>query len=141
MSVAMNKAEKAALAQKDIEIEMLTAQLALHVTKDVDFDVAPPKGGYGVVAQGWHARWHPDSLGWGMRAEPALTTAASHAVGKDATRTNRQQGIFMYSTRELALRAIRRQIELYAARELRKCDLLIEQEIENPSTLPVLPTK
>lgn len=138
--MAMNKAEKALLAQKDIEIEMLTAQLALHATRDVDFDVEPPKG-CGAVVQGWHAHWHPDSLGWGMRAEPALTTAASHALGKDAVRTNRQQGISMYSTRELALRAIRRKIELYAAQQLRKCDLLIEQEIANPSTLPVLPTK
>lgn len=124
--MAMTKKEKAA---HDAEIDRLTLRLALCWTAPVDPDVPVPKNSYGDtgLSKGW--------LPCFDRVEPACSSSASHGFGS-SMRPNSQMPRELYSTRLLALRALRSEAEERFARELKKIDNWIALEIEKPTPLP-----
>lgn len=63
------------------------------------------------------------------RVEPACSSEISHGFGSnDETRS--QGGMALYSTRMLALRALRNAVEMDCAKRLLDIDERIEKEIE-----------
>jgi hypothetical protein len=59
--------------------------------------------------------------------EPSCSSSIYHAKGR-TDRTTTQGATRLYSTRKLALQAMRQEVELKCAEELRQIDRLIEQE-------------
>jgi len=116
--VAMTKKEK----------ELLEAALtaaALHTTSDVAPDVPPPSGGglskgFAVVAE--RSEY--------CRVEPACSSSVHHGIGQQ-DKTNSQNAKSLYSTKMLALKALRRAVERDCAGRLRRVDRMIEEEISN----------
>lgn len=122
----MTKKEKAA---HDVEIDKLTLRLALCWTAPIQPDVAVPKNSYGTTGL---------SLGWLPvfdRVEAACSSSGNHGTGT-VTRPNTQGPRELYSTKILALRALRFQMEERFARELKKIDNWIQLEIDKPTPLP-----
>lgn len=111
--MAMTKAEQA-------EMERLKVRAALHWTPEVLPDVPPPEHG-GTLTKGWAV------VGRGSygHVDVACSSATSHALGY-TDKTTSQQPISLYSTRLLALRAWRHQIEQECAKRLREIDRAIE---------------
>ena len=121
--MAMTKAEKA-------KVEELKTELALRwTTDDVSPDVPPPPA-FGGYSQGWTFN------AYNLEAYEAWSSSLHHGRGK-APKTEKerrnisatQRPIELYSTRERALRAMRRTIEREAAKKLRSVDALIEGEL------------
>ena len=115
----MNKKEKKALE------EALTAA-ALRTTSDVYPDVPPPSSGglskgYAVVA----------STSDSARVELACSSSVNHATGRQ-DKTTTQGPRHLYSTKELALKALRREVERHCAQRLRRIDIMIEEERQKP---------
>lgn len=93
---------------------------ALCWTATVRPDVAPPTASDG------------DRKGWlfnayGERVDRACTSSVSHAFGRD-DKTTTQKPKALYSTRLLALRALRNAVESEAAEKLSKIDNEIADE-------------
>lgn len=115
--MAMTKAEKA-------ELERLATLAAFNRTEKVDFDLDVP-GSSGEKTEGWAVIGTP---GNSIRVERAWSESVAHGFGEYRKYGASQRGIKLYSTKLLALKAMRNQIEEAAARSLRNCDLEIEQE-------------
>jgi hypothetical protein len=112
--VAMSKKEK------ELYEKAMTAA-ALRTTEGVIPDVAPPNNGLSI---GWAAiAMNSDSA----RVEPACSSPSGHAIGQQ-DHTTSQRSIWLYSTKLLALKALRRGVENDCARRLRNIDRVIEQE-------------
>lgn len=121
--MAMNKKEKAYL-------EELEVKLALHVTKPVQFDVHPPtslRATDEAPVQGYVQNSFAYSV------EEACTSSWRHMIGTKETNSRRwsQGSISMYSSKLLAYKAMRNEVELRYASKLRKLDKLIEDSTED----------
>lgn len=115
--MAMNKKEQAEFAA--LKEEVCIAR-ALRFTDPVSPDVAPPK--FGRLSTGF--------LFAGTRGvEVACSSSTGHAYGRD-DKTTTQNPRWLYSTKLLALRAMRHEREIICARELARIDKEIEEEIE-----------
>ena len=118
--MVMNKKEKAT-------VEDLRLRLSLHWTKEVLPDVQPPTNSSRV-------KWDELSTGYmynayTLRIVPACSSCISHGVGCN-DKTTAQQSLALYSTKELAAKAMRYAVELKCAKELRKVDQRIESILE-----------
>lgn len=118
----MNKKEK----------ELLEAALtaaALRVTADVETDVPPPSCGESGMrlSTGWMYIGERSDY---AKVEPACSSAVYHGIGH-TDKTTTQRPIHLYSTKLLALKALRREVEKDCAKRLRKVDRMIEEESRN----------
>jgi hypothetical protein len=120
--MAMNKKEQ---AQMDELRQALRLAKALRWTEEVKTDVAPPST-YSSHVSGYVYSSH------GGRVEPAWTSSVSHGRGYSEPQSRisgSQRAINMYSTKLLALRALRHAVELECAKKLSDIDTQIEQEL------------
>ena len=112
--MAMTKKEKEAL-------ENALTSAALRATSPVKPDIPIP--GPGEVSEGWEALFDRVGIAW--------SRSCAHGRGphkkEDKRLSASQGGIALYSTKTLALKAIRYQTECRAAKELRRIDIMIEQ--------------
>jgi hypothetical protein len=125
--MAMTKAEKLHVADLNYEIERLKEQLALHHTSPVEPDVMPPTSCTGGLSTGWHASFSNWS-GLSHRVDIACSSSTGHNIGR-SDRTQSQGSRKLHSTRLLALRSARYQMEQMAAKSLRAVDVAIEKEL------------
>lgn len=110
-------------AEKQI-VEHLKIKLALSWTPLVRPDLPPPV--YGKTTSGWAFNEFT------LNVMPAWSESIYHGIGSSApeSKMSGSQGSkWLYSTRLLALRAMRNEVELEAARRLRKIDAHIELEV------------
>ena len=106
----MTKAEKAMLEDSE-------TRAAFHRTPEVMPDLMPPEMG-GQRAMGW-------AVVGRSTVEAVWTDSGSHGFrGCYASKGS----ISIYSTRMLALRGLRHEVELESARRLRAIDLMIAKE-------------
>jgi hypothetical protein len=121
--MAMNKKEQAAMAALQDELRKAKA---LRWTEPVKKDVPPPTGGISALTSGFVFN------AYSARVDPAWSSCVTHGVGMPAP-SNRYSGsqncISMFSTRLLALRALRHAVELETATKLAGIDLQIEKEL------------
>lgn len=115
--MAMTKKEKAALE----EALMLSA---LRATAGAKPDVMPPEAFSGVSVGFTFA----GALG-SPRVEKAWSTSVSHGTGEPRSHGS-QNPRRLYSTKLLALQALRRAVELECCKSLRRIDVMIEQEMD-----------
>lgn len=124
--MGMNKKEQAAFA--DLEHRLRLAK-ALRFTEPVERDVQPPV--YGSGGSGLRKRYDYNAYiggyGSGPRVEKACTSSVGHCFGDD-TETTTQNPKALFSTRLLALRALRNNVENQVAEILAKIDEQIEEE-------------
>jgi hypothetical protein len=124
----MTKAEKQVVADLNDEIERLKTQLALRHTAKVEPDVMPPTSCTGGLSTGWHAAASGGWRGLEYRVPEACSSSTGHNIGRN-DRTQSQGSRKLYSTRLLALRSARYQLEQMAAKSLRAVDVAIENEL------------
>jgi hypothetical protein len=117
--MAMNKKERETL-------EAALTECALRRTAPVAPDVAPPKGN--ELSTGF---LHVGGMSYG-RIEPACSSSINHGRGQ-TNRTTSQGARWLYSTKLLALKALRYEVETECARKLRSIDREIEEEIAKGS--------
>lgn len=107
------------------EIDSLREQLrlakSLRFTDAVAPDVMPPDN-YSKLSKGFLFNIYGEG-----RVVPACTSGTSHNFGSD-DKTTTQQPRALYSTRLLALRALRHEMEQDCARRLANIDRQIEVE-------------
>ena len=125
--MAMTKKERAAM---DNAINKLAIVAALRWTDPVDKDLPHPTWeNHGADISGWDYRSHGDY----PMAYEAWSEMCAHGDGPK--RTSRicgsQNGVDLYSTKLLALKACRHEVEKEAARKLAKIDRMIEEEKSN----------
>ena len=117
--MAMTKKEREAF---DAALEKAEIYGALHWTYPVKKDLPIPDSGY---TEGFEV--------YSTSVQQTWSGSSRHGNGKaplpDAPfRTASQRGVSLYSTRLMALRAMRHKKELEAAEELRKIDRMIAEE-------------
>jgi hypothetical protein len=102
-------------------VEILETKLALHFTNKVLPDLPPPQFGNGGadLVNGWSFNLHS------KRAYKSCSSSIYHGDGWGQTRSS--QPIHQYSTEELALRALRNELENEYASQLRNIDKRIEE--------------
>ncbi len=117
----MNKKEQAL-------VEKLLTQSALRATSEVKPDVPIPES-WSELVKGWKPI---AAASTSARVEQSCSTGGYHAIGswKD---TRSQQPIKQYSTKLLALKALRWEVEQDCAHRLRVIDRQIEAEETNPT--------
>jgi hypothetical protein len=120
--MALTKKEAAAHAE---QIDKLTLRLALCWTPKVTPDIPPPEK-FDMLHKGW--------LDCHNRVEPACSSTIHHGFSHEGP--NSQQPRSLYSTRLLALKALRNDMEERFARELMRVDTLIAQEQASPTPTP-----
>lgn len=113
--MAMNKKEQAEFDK--LKFDLASAR-ALSWTSKVLPDLPPPKG-FGELTKGWMYRVHSASV------VPACSSSIGHDIGRNG-RTTSQQPIALYSTKLLALKALRYELEVIAAANLANLDFQIE---------------
>lgn len=114
--MVMTKKEKA-------RVEALLTSVALHRTANVEPDVALPDS-YSDLATGWLFAGERSDF---PRVEVACSSRGSHAFGR-VDKTTTQEGRLLYSTKLLALKALRHTLENECAKRLRNIDRMIEAE-------------
>jgi hypothetical protein len=117
--MAMNKKEREA---HEAALNQLRIQGALRFTTKVEFDVPPPL--MNSETQGWRK----NSVS--MVVDRGWSESVAHGSGESRkTSHSGSQGCqWLYSTKLLALKALRNAIEMKAAEQLAAIDLRIEQE-------------
>lgn len=110
----MNKSERAAL-------EAALTEAALRRTYDVRPDIFPPNGG--ALTTGYIPI---AALSDSARVDVACSSSVGHATGQ-VNRTTTQGARSLYSTKLLALQALRYEVESDCARRLRAVDRMIEE--------------
>lgn len=128
--MAMNKAEKAAL-------EDAKTQAALRWTAPVEPDVpAPSYNSKPGIAEGYHYN------SYSLAVPKMWSTSLYHGQGERSKYGGSQGSRSLYSTKLLALRAMRHSIECECAKKLRDIDRLIEAEAaaakEKPDTISLI---
>lgn len=116
--MAMNKTEQAMVA--DLRRQLREAK-AMRFTEPVPTDVAIPQAG---LAKGWMFNDYIQN----PRVDVACTSWTSHSFGNDQE-TKSKRPMRLYSTRLLALRALRHAMEKQCAGLLAGIDEQIESEI------------
>lgn len=95
---------------------------SLHFTDPVVEDIPVPSGSSDTT-RGWLFNAYREH----DQVQRSCSSTTSHSFGRD-DKTNAQQPRALFSTRLLALRALRNAVELEAATRLRGIDKMIEQE-------------
>lgn len=109
----------------------LEIRLALHPTEPVHPDIPPPTyDGSDKLSKGWLVV----GAGHYARVEKGCSSSAYHGSGQ-TERTTTQNPHALYSTRLLALRAARYEIERYAGGVLLNIDKQIDKEKSTPTPL------
>jgi hypothetical protein len=101
------------------QIEELRMYGALKHTKKVSKDVPPPDSGICILSKGWAT--------CGNRVEPACSSSVYHGIGQD-DKTTSQGTRWLYSSKYLALCALRNEVENDAAKELYRIDCMLAKE-------------
>lgn len=126
--MAMTKKEAEAHRK---EVDALKLRLALCWTPKVEPDVLAPSlsdvTSRVALVKGWLPAYD--------RVEPACSSRVHHSVGS-TTETRSQGARNLYSTKLLALRAARNDLERRFAHELKLMDEKIEMEKAYPTPLP-----
>ena len=104
----------------DFEDKLRIAQAAGRKTSPVEPDIKPPES-FQELRKGFLFNSHNDE------AVPACTSSIYHAYGRD-DKTTSQGNRSLYSTRLLALRALRAEVEQRNAERLAAIDKKIEEE-------------
>jgi len=117
--MAMNKAEKEAM-------ESALTAAALRTTSDVFPDVIPPDNTSNRLSTGFIT---VGSMSDSARVDTACSSSIGHGIGR-TDKTTSQGSRRLYSSRILALRALRREVENDCANRLRRIDRMIEGEIK-----------
>lgn len=132
--MAMNKSEKARMEALE---QQLREAKALRWTDPVTPDIPPPEGGSMRETSGFAAL---GSLQYG-RVEPASSSCVAHGRGystraeqQKAGSSGSQRPIHLFSTKLLALRALRNSMEREAAQRIAIIDKMIEDEIAKDAT-------
>lgn len=112
-------------AEMDSLREQLRISKALRFTDEVKPDVQPPAPS--EVGNKLRTGFQYHAYGDG-RVSPACTSSMFHSVGNN-DKTTTQGGRALYSTRLLALKAMRHDMELECAKRLAAVDALIEKEL------------
>lgn len=119
--MAMTKKEK---LQWDTLVQKLRVAAAFHRTEPVAFDVPPPANGdYNRIVNGWSFN------DYNQEVHPSCSSSVNHNRS-GWNKTNSQNPINQYSTKLLALRALRFAAEENAAVILAKIDKKIEEEMK-----------
>lgn len=123
--MGMNKKEQAAFA--DLEYRLRLAK-ALRFTEPIERDVQPPActDHDEKLRKGWDYNAYIGGFS-GPKVEKACTSSIYHGFGDD-TKTTTQRPKPLFSTRLLALRALRNNVETQVAEILAKIDEQIEEE-------------
>lgn len=117
--MAITKKEKEAL-----EAALMAA--ALRTTEDVSPDVPPPSiSGRKKLSKGWAVVGERGDHG---RVELACSSSMYHGIGRQ-DETSSKGALHLYSTKLLALKALRRAVERDCAERLRRVDRMIEEEV------------
>lgn len=119
--MAMTKKEQAAFAELQQELRLARA---LRYTEPVAPDIPIPEGSKltkGFLFNAYHGHG-------GDRVEPACSSSIYHAFGRD-DKTDRQQPRRLYSTKVLALKALRHAVEKDVAKRLADIDTAIDLEL------------
>lgn len=116
--MAMNKKEKAELDKLKQELRLAKA---LRWTVPIEPDVSPPPP-FTEMKRGWLYNDYITSA----RVEPACASSHFHAFGQ-TDRTTTQGTRSLFSSRLLALKALRHRLELKCAEILAKIDKDIEE--------------
>lgn len=119
--MAMTKKEAEEVADLKRRLSVLAA---LRWTDEVEPDVPIPERSANELTKGWLPGGAASS--W-PRVEKACSSSQSHAYGQDDETTS-QQAKRLYSTKLLALKALRHEMELYFAGRLATVDLQIAAE-------------
>ena len=117
--MAMTKKEK-----ETLEAALTTA--ALRATANVLPDVMPPVFSE-ALSKGWIG---VASCSDYPRVEEACSSSVYHGIGRQ-DKTSSQGSQQLYSTKLLALKALRWEVEMDSAKRLRRVDRMIEQESSN----------
>ena len=104
-------------------MEQLLTDAALRRTWPVEPDVMPPSPGEARdrLSIGWHFNSYTRNVGMGCSSYGYHSTSST-------TKTDTQQAKAFYSSKMLALRAMRYELETRLCRELRSVDIMIEKE-------------
>ena len=115
------------------EMEELRSQLrmarAFHFTTPVEPDVPPPSGMSDGLTEGF--LYNAYERAW--RVVPACSSSVGHSFGCD-DRTDSQNPSALFSTRLLALQALRNDAEKQCARWLAEIDQAIEKAERDSTT-------
>ena len=129
--MAMNKTERAALEYAQNELSIARA-LRWSRHEPVPKDLPPPTTSFGPdrrYTEGWSTNMHSRSV------MQQWSEFVSHGMGPyhegDRFRSGARGSISLYSSRLLALQALRYEIERDAAKTLAKIDAQIEAEISS----------
>ena len=124
--MAMNKKERAAFDAALNEARVLGA---LRWTFPVEKDVMRPDGSIGAHTEGWDIN---STSTYSAVAFKAWSESCSHGTGDfpigNKYRSASQGGVSLYSTKLLALRAVRHEVEKIAAKRLAEIDAMIAEE-------------
>lgn len=118
----LTKREHEAFAR--LEYELAIAR-ALRFTEPVEPDVMPPEGRYGDkgLSKGWTFNAYSQTVDVGC------SSSVSHAIGR-TDKTTSQRAIRLYSSKLLALKALRHEVELKCASQLAAIDRQIAAEMD-----------
>jgi hypothetical protein len=116
--MAMTKKEQ---AEFDAALDRANTLAALRWTWPVEKDVPVPSG-WAESTTGW------DFNAYSVKVEQMWSEASSHGPGAMRAGIASQRGCELFSTRLLALRALRHAVENDSAGKLRKIDEQIELE-------------
>ena len=111
----MTKKELAAFEELQLKLRMV---MALRMTNPVKPDVAPPTESFKLTT-GWLFNSHS------RRVNVACSSVTSHSFSRN-DKTDSQRPVWLYSSKKLALQAMRHELELEFARAL----LLVDEQIE-----------
>lgn len=117
--MAMKKKEQAALAALQKAYAMA---LALRWTQEVKPDLLPPKSVIGEYTTGYLFNTYR------LEVDEAWSGCTNHGRGTVPGRNGSQNSRTLFSTKLLALRAMRHEVEKNAAENLAKIDALIAAE-------------
>ena len=101
-------------------VEALKTKLALRFTETIRADVLIPIDDKIVNGYSYNS--------YNTRVEKSCSSGFFHSIGK-WDKTDAQRSINQYSSRLLALKAMRNELEFRYAFELRQVDLMIEEEL------------
>lgn len=120
--MAMNKKEQ---AEFDAAKKAVIVARALNWSEPVARDVRATTG----YVQGFTFNAHTSEVLYG------LSGTIGHATSRDnfPLKTSTQNGIAMFSTKLLALRALRHEVEKQCAERLAKIDMQIQAEQQQPT--------
>lgn len=117
--MAMNKREKELV--ESLRFELAKAR-AFRFTANVERDLPPPERS-GELSLGW------DFNHYSKRAYKACSSTIYHGEGWERTSTQNPRSL--YSTKLLALQAMRHKMEKEFSETLARVDLMIEEEYDN----------